>query len=53
MEQEAMKHKYTILRSLVLAAILAVAGPACLAEEHAAALGQLEFAGDSLTLPLT
>lgn len=48
-----MKHQYTILRTLVLAAILAVAGPACLAEEHATEHGQLEFAGTSLKLPMT
>jgi hypothetical protein len=52
MEQEAMKHQYTILRALVLATILVAAGPACLAEEHATELGQLEFAGESLTLPM-
>ncbi len=48
-----MKHQCTVLRTLVLAAILAAAGPACLAEEPATEFGQLEFAGDSLTLPLT
>ena len=48
-----MKYQHTTLCTLVLAAILIAAGPACLAEEHATELGQLEFAGDSLTLPLT
>ncbi len=48
-----MKYQYTALRALVLAAVLVAAGPACLAEEHAPELGQLEFAGGSQTLPLT
>lgn len=48
-----MRHRYTLLRALVLAAILAAAGPACLAEAHAAAHGQLEFSGADLTLPMT
>lgn len=48
-----MKDHYTIFRTLVLAATLAAAGPACLAEEHAPGLGQLEFADASLTLPMT
>ncbi len=47
-----MKHRYTALRTLV-AAMLVTASPASLAEGHAPELGQLEFAGDSLTLPLT
>lgn len=48
-----MKHQYTTLRALALAAVLVMAGPACLAEEDAAELGQLDFVGDSLTLPMT
>jgi hypothetical protein len=48
-----MKHQYTTLRTLVLAAVLAAAGPACVAEERATELGQLDFAGESLTLPMT
>ncbi len=48
-----MKYQYTGLRKLVMAAMLVAAGPACLAEEYAAEPGQLEFAGESVTLPMT
>lgn len=48
-----MKYQYMALRTLVLATIVAAAGSACFAQEHQPELGQLEFAGESLTLPLT
>jgi len=48
-----MKYQHIALRTLALSAIVATAGPACLAQEHVPELGQLEFAGESLALPLT
>lgn len=48
-----MKYRYTAFRMLVLGAVVVAAGPASPAEEHAPEPGQLEFAGASLTLPLT
>jgi len=48
-----MKYQYTELRTLVLAAVVVAAGPACLAQEHVPEPGQLEFTGERLTLPLT
>jgi predicted aspartyl protease len=53
MEQKSMKYQYIARRALAMISIIVAASTHCLAEEPDAELGQLEFAGQILTLPLT
>jgi predicted aspartyl protease len=53
MEQKSMKYQYLALRALAMISIMVAVSTDCLAEEPSAELGQLEFAGQILTLPLT
>lgn len=48
-----MKYQYLALRALMITSIAVATSTHCLAQEYFPELGQLEFAGESLVLPLT